>query len=181
MDSIVEAAEDKQIGIRDLVQSVGQASFSPVLLVPAIAVATPLSGIPMFSSLMGLLIFFVALQMLLRRDHLWLPEWLLSRKADGMRVRSAFERLRPILSWLDDHTQARLEAFAHRPLIFVPQILCVLSGLIMPFLEFVPFSSSLIGIAVSLLAFGMLARDGLFVMLGLVPYVGAAWLIIRVT
>ncbi|WEF26043.1 exopolysaccharide biosynthesis protein [Paracoccus sp. S3-43] len=37
----------------------------------------------------------------------------------------------------------------------------------MPFLERVPFTSSLLGATVRLLAFGMLARDGLFTVLGL--------------
>ena len=51
----------------------------------------------------------------------------------------------------------------------------------MPFLEFVPFSSSLVGGAVALLAFGMFARDGLFVMLGLTVYVSPILLFSYVT
>jgi len=51
----------------------------------------------------------------------------------------------------------------------------------MPFSEFVPFSSSLIGGAVALLAFGMLARDGLFVILGLAVYVVPILLLFYVT
>jgi len=51
----------------------------------------------------------------------------------------------------------------------------------MPFLEFVPFSSSLIGSAVALLAFGMLARDGLFVIFGLTVYVSPILLVFYFT
>jgi hypothetical protein len=181
VDRIVAATQKEQVGIDDLVQAIGHASFTPVLLIPAIAVASPLSGIPMFSALMGMMIFLVSLQMLLRRDELWLPRWLLNRKTNSVRVRLVFERLRPAMAWLDAHTYSRLTAFVHRPLIFIPQVLCVLSGLLMPFLEFVPFSSSLVGGAVALLAFGMLARDGLFVMLGLALYLGPVWLVLYVT
>jgi len=181
VDRIVAATDKEQVGIDDLVQAIGHASFAPVLLIPAIAVATPLSGIPMFSALMGVLIFLVSLQMLLRRDQLWLPKWLLNRKTNSARVRLVFERLRPAMAWLDAHTYSRLTAFVHRPLIFIPQTLCVLSGLLMPFLEFVPFSSSLVGAAVALLAFGMLARDGLFVILGLALYLGPVWLVFHLT
>ncbi len=181
MDRVIEATHKEQVDINDLVQSIGHASFSPLLLFPAIAVATPLSGIPLFSTLMGVLIFLVAVQMLLRRDQLWLPQWLLRRKTNSSRVRSVFQRLRPALVWLDTHTYARLTSFVHRPFIFISQILCVLSGLMMPLLEFVPFSSSLVGGAVALLAFGMLARDGLFVMLGLTVYVSPILLFSYVT
>lgn len=181
VDRVIEATYKEQVDINDLVQSIGHASFTPLLLFPAIAVATPLSGIPLFSSLMGVLIFLVAVQMLFRRDQLWLPQWLLRRKTNSSRVRSVFQRLRPALEWLDTHTYARLAAFVHRPLIFISQILCVLSGLMMPFLEFVPFSSSLIGSAVALLAFGMLARDGLFVIFGLTVYVSPILLVFYFT
>lgn len=179
IDSINAATKQDQTTLDDLVQSVGHASFTPLLLIPALAVATPLSGIPLFSSVMGILIFLVATQMLFRRDHLWLPKWLLDRKFKSNQIRAAFERLRPAMAWLDDHTHSRVTVLSHRPLIFIPQVLCVLSGLIMPFLEFVPFSSSLLGVAVSMLAFGMLARDGLIIALGLVPYLGLVWLIVR--
>jgi len=181
VDRIVEATHCEQVCFDDLVQAVGRASFPPVLLIPAIAVVSPLSGIPLFSTVMGMLIFLVSLQMLLRRDQLWLPGWLLRRKTNSARVRLVFLRLRPAMAWLDAHTYARLTVFVHRPLIFIPQTFCVLSGLIMPFLEFVPFSASLVGGAVALLAFGMLARDGLFVMIGLALYLGPLWLVFHVT
>lgn len=181
VDRIVATTEREQVAVDDLVQAVGHASFTPVLLIPALAVVSPLSGIPLFSATMGMLIFLVSVQMLLRRDRLWLPEWLLRRKTGSARVRSVFLRLRPAMAWLDAHTYARLTAFVHRPLIFIPQMFCVLSGLVMPFLEFVPFSSSLVGGAVALLAFGMLARDGLFVLLGLALYLGPLWIVLYVT
>lgn len=180
VDRIVDVTDEDKVGLDRLVEAVGHASFTPLLLIPAIAVATPLSGIPLFSTMMGILIFLVSVQMLFRREHLWFPQWLLRRKADSTRVKATFERIRPVMQWLDTHTHERLSFLVHRPLIFIPQILCVLTGLMMPFLEFVPFSSSLAGIAVALLAFGMLARDGLFIVFGFVPYAGLLWLVLRI-
>jgi hypothetical protein len=181
LDRILAATDKDRICIGDLVQAIGSASFTPVLLIPALAVVSPLSGIPLFSAVMGMLIFLVSSKMLLRRGQLWLPGWILRRRIDSARVRSAFTRLRPVMAWLDAHTHARLTAFVHRPLVFVPQALCVLSGLTMPFLEFIPFSSSLVGGAVALLAFGMLARDGLFVVLGSSLYLVPVWLFFHIT
>lgn len=179
LDNLSEATKAEKISLDDLVQSVGDASFAPLLLIPSIAVATPLSGIPLFSSLMGMLIFLVAIQMLFRRDHLWLPKWLLQREMETARIRSNIERLHPFLTWLDNQSRARLSVLSHRPLVFIPQAVCVVSGLALPALEFVPFSSSIVGVAVALLALGMLARDGLIIALGLVPYAGLAWLLYR--
>ena len=52
------------------------------------------------------------------------------------------------------------------PILWVAQALCLICGLMMPFLELVPFTSSILGTVVLLLSFGMLARDGLFMLLG---------------
>jgi len=180
IDRVLRAADVEVTDIRAILHSFGRASFTPVLLLPAIAVATPLSGIPLFSSLMGIFIAIVSAQMLARRRHLWLPEFILARQISGQKLTSAFTRIRRTAVWIDSHTAKRLRLFSRRPLIFVPQLICLLSGLMMPFLEFVPFSSSVAGIGVAILALGMLARDGVVILLGLLPYAGVAWLIARV-
>ncbi|MEQ8656013.1 MAG: exopolysaccharide biosynthesis protein [Hyphomicrobiales bacterium] len=178
-DRVVEAAEPDVVDIDSVLTSVGRASFTPILLLPALAVATPLSGIPLFSSLMGIIIALVSAQMLLRRRHLWLPSWLLKRQVSGKTVRDAFLKVRPVLAWVDGHTTQRFRAFVQRPLVFIPQLLCLTSGLLMPFLEFVPFSSSALGVGVTLLALGMLTRDGAITFVGLLPYGLVIWLLVR--
>jgi len=177
MDDISAQVQSDEVQLGSLVEAIGQASFTTLLLMPSVALVTPLSGIPLFSSLMGILIFLVSIQMLLRREHLWLPKWILRRKASGARVRAALDRIRPVMVWLDRHTCERLTIFMRRPPIYIPQILCAASGLVMPLFELVPFSSSLIGMAITLLSLGMLARDGLFILLGFVPYGALAFLI----
>jgi hypothetical protein len=52
--------------------------------------------------------------------------------------------------------------------VLLPQMLCVLCGLAMPFLELLPFSSSLLGMAVLLISVGFLVRDGVYTLAGLV-------------
>lgn len=180
IDRVLEAARAEIVDLDTVIKSFGRASFTPILLLPALAVATPLSGIPLFSSLMGIIIALVSAQMLLRRRYLWLPRWVLARRVSGDAVRRAFSRIRPIAVWIDRHTAQRLRAFTHRPLIYIPQALCLMSGLMMPPLEFVPFSSSVLGVGVALLALGMLTRDGVVTMIGLLPYGIVAWLVLRV-
>ncbi|MEL6744828.1 MAG: exopolysaccharide biosynthesis protein, partial [Pseudomonadota bacterium] len=166
IDRVLDAAENEVTDIRTILRSFGRASFTPVLLLPAMAVATPLSGIPLFSSLMGIFIAIVSAQMLARRRHLWLPNFILSRQINSKKLSAAFNRIRRVAVWIDSHTAKRLRLLSSRPLIFVPQLICLLSGLLMPFLEFVPFSASVAGLGVAILALGMLARDGIVILLG---------------
>ena len=62
-------------------------------------------------------------------------------------------------------------------MIWVPRVLCLVSGLAMPFLEVIPFSASTVAIGVVCLTLSLLTCDGLLFLLALVPYAIGAWLI----
>ncbi|WP_240804382.1 exopolysaccharide biosynthesis protein [Qingshengfaniella alkalisoli] len=178
LDCLDRAADQEDVSFGDMIEAVGERSFAPVLLVPALAVVTPLSGIPLFSSLCGISIALVSLQSLLGRRHLWLPDWITSRSTKGQRVRNAIDWMRKPARWLDSISRDRLTLLVRRPSSWVVFVLCLICGALMPFLELVPFSSSILGGAVSLFAFAILVGDGLiavlaclFVMAGFsVPY-----------
>ena len=181
VDEVIDAAQVERVSLRVIFEKVGHASFAPVLLLPAVAVATPLSGIPLFSSLMGVVICLVSIQIVFQKHHIWLPRWVLERQVRGEAVSNAFKKVHPIAGWVDARTNERFRILAYRPLVLLPQTLCLISGALMPFLEFVPFSSSVLGFGVAVLALGMLARDGLVIVLGLLPYSVVFWLITAVT
>ena len=99
------------------------------------------------------------------------------RSVDGPSLRSALDKSRPVIAWIDRRTRRGLTGLFHRPVIYVPELLCLLSGLVMPVLEFIPFSASIVATGVCLLALSMLTRDGLFFILAMVPYAGLGTLL----
>ena len=154
--------------VKDLLQAFGETSFVPMLMVPAILLISPLSGIPFFSSICGITIALVAMQMVVRRRHIWLPGFVESRQISGERLNAGIKRLHWFAGWLDRHSKRRMGALVQPPLGFLVQALPVAAGLTVPFLEALPFSSSLIGAATLCFAVSFLARDGLFVLCGLI-------------
>ncbi|WP_306118871.1 MULTISPECIES: exopolysaccharide biosynthesis protein [unclassified Roseitalea] len=178
LDRAMREADRDQVAVGNIVDAFGRASFVPLILVPALAVVTPLSGIPAFSSFCGITIFLIASQWFVGRDHVWLPQWIMRRHVSGKRLADALETMRPWAARLDRFTRERLRFLFHRPFRFVPPLACALFGLMMPFLELVPFSSSLLGAAVALLSFSMLTRDGLFALIATLPVVAAVWAIV---
>ena len=163
------ALSDREtITLGELVEAFGSASFVPALMVPALLVVSPLSGIPVFSSVCGLTIALIALQMVLSRRFLWLPGWIRRRRLKGEQLGSAVRRLTKLADWLDRHSRARLRVLVEMPGGLVPRIAAALCGAAMPFLELVPFSSSILGTAVLLFSVSFLARDGLYVLAGLI-------------
>jgi hypothetical protein len=164
----LEALGDAEtVDLRMLLRAFGEASFIPALTVPAILVVSPLSGIPFFSSICGISIALIAIQIIFKRRHLWLPGVILDRRINGPRLKGALARLHRVADWVDRRTAERLLLFRHRPLSWLVPVACLICGLSMPFLELVPFSSSLLGTAVIFFSISLLARDGLFVVLGL--------------
>jgi hypothetical protein len=166
------AAGEPRTSLGRVIEALGRDSFIPNLMIPALAVVSPLSGVPLFSSLCGLTIALVSAQMLTQRRRIWLPRWLLTKQIDSARLTRAVQRMRRPASWLDRITRPRLGLLVRPPVLWMTQALCLICGLMMPFLELVPFTSSILGGVVCLLSFGMLARDGLFTLLGVLTIGG---------
>lgn len=173
VDRLQEAAEGARVSLRDMVESFGESSFIPALMVPALLVVSPLSGIPLFSTFCGLLIAFISGQMLISRRHLWLPDFLMERNFDGAKARKGLGKLRGVGDWLDRTARSRLRVMTAGPMRKLLQAVCLLCGLAMPFLELVPFSSSILGLTVLCFATALLVRDGLFATIGCVTLAAA--------
>ncbi|WP_247904420.1 exopolysaccharide biosynthesis protein [Rhodovulum sulfidophilum] len=180
LDAVEQAAQGDRLSVRRMFEALGSVSFLPLMLAPALAVVSPLSGIPGFSSLCGIGIALIAGQMLVRRRHLWAPDWLMRREIRADRARTAIAWLRRPAGWLEWAARPRLKFLVTPPLVAVLQLLCILAGLAMPFLELVPFSSSLLGMAVVTLSVAMLARDGLLALIGMAPFAAALAVIVGV-
>lgn len=174
LDRLIRLGETGDVSVALVVGSFGGAGLATALMIPALVVVSPLSGIPLLPSICGLTIALIALQMLMGRDHLWLPQFLSRRSMKGARLAKTLMKMRKTADWLDGHSAARLPSLTKAPLNVIPKAACMLSGLIMPLLELLPFSSSFLGIAVTLSAIGFMARDGLYVLVAAVFVLCAA-------
>ena len=166
---IDDVAHARQVTLGQVVRAFGRRSFLPILMVPALLVVSPLSGVPLFSSACGIVIALVAAQMLWPgRDSLWLPDCVMRQRISGDRARNAVRRIGRLARWLDDNARDRLRPLVvHAPGRSVLDGFCLVAGAAMPFFEVVPFTSSILGFGVLLIATGMLTRDGLFAVAGL--------------
>jgi hypothetical protein len=175
VDRVGDITKEGQVSLDRVVGAFEKTGFATMLIVPAAAVVTPLSGIPLFSSLCGVTICLIAAQWLMKRDRVWLPHWLGQQSLEGDKVRVAMNKLRPAARWLDKYSRARARFLFRQPLRALLPLSCLLFGALMPFLELVPFSSSLLGASVCLIAFSLLTRDGFFALAALLPLAIVVW------
>lgn len=167
IDRVKGLSDRPQVSLRQIIEEFGEASFVPVLMVPALIVVSPLSGIFFLPTILGLTIALIAGQMLVGRRHLWLPGLLVDRSLSGARVGRASGFLERLGLWVDRNTRPRLGLLLRWPFGVLAPLGCFVSGLSMPFLELVPLSSSILGAAVVCFSVSILARDGVFLLLGL--------------
>lgn len=168
-------AQADEVSLKDLVRAFGTASFASTMMVPALLAVSPLSGIPFFSSFLGMTIAFIAGQMLFRRTHLYLPDAVTRRTLPGDRLRAGLKKMRGAADFLDRYTRkGRLGRLVGNGGRILPQLCCVIAGVLMAVLAIVPFSASILGLAVLAFSIALLTRDGVFVLVGLAIVGGAA-------
>lgn len=164
----------RTVTVRDIVDAFGDSASLPVMMVPALIIVSPLSGIPFLPTVLGSVIAIVALQALLGRSGLWLPDVLMRRSVRGDRLHRALERVHRAADWVDAHARPRLRILVRPPLDVFPKAMCFLAGAAMPLLELLPFSSSLLGMAVVFFTAALLLEDGLYAVIGIVFFAAAA-------
>ncbi len=124
---------------------------------------TPLSGVPTAPTIGAVVIGLIVVQWTFGRQCLWLPEWIAKRSISASRFCEGLTWADPPAKLIDRHTRARLSLLVHRPL---PLIIILAVVITWPFLEVLPFFTTVCAVGVALIAFGMMARDGLFVLAG---------------
>ncbi|MFN4156437.1 MAG: exopolysaccharide biosynthesis protein [Paracoccaceae bacterium] len=146
----------ERVALGDLVDAMGRSSMAAVLLVPALLLVSPLSGVPGASIVGGIVIALIAGQILMGRHKVWLPGLIRRRCLPGPALRRALDWLRKPARRFDGLAPARPgggEDAWWTPLL---ALMCLGLGLAMPMMELIPFSSSIAASLVAALSLAML-------------------------
>lgn len=182
VESLVEAVEnaaegDGDVSVGELVETIGDDALASLMLVPALIMVSPASGIPGLSTACATVIALASIQLSIGRHTLWLPGFLTRRCIARSKLDKAAGWLQKPARFLDRVTGQRLAFLAKRPFSIAPALLCAAIALCVPFLELVPFSASIAGAAIAFIALGLVARDGILIILGVIATAGAATLV----
>lgn len=155
------------ISLGAILETVGQRSFAPFLLLAGLITLAPLVGdIPGVPTLMASLVVLAGTQLLLGRRRIWLPNWLLERRASRERFQRVLGWLERPAGWTDRLLRQRLTVLTRPPAHLAVALTCLVIALAMPPMEFIPFSANGAGLALTLFGLALLADDGLFALAG---------------
>lgn len=172
--------KDRPVTVREMMEAVGQGSFGMLLLVPGLLTSSPASGIPGLPSVMAVMVMLITVQMLFGRDSFWLPDWILKRSASRQRFDKAMRFLFKAARWIDKLIRPRLVFLTRGVAVRLIGVLCLLVAVTMPPLEIMPMANTISGATLSLLGLGLIARDGLMIILALGVFSGVVYMLTRV-
>lgn len=180
LDRISETVVSRhRVTFGDIIDTVGSRSFGPVLMTIGILLLSPISGIPGIPTLSGLLILFIAVQMLVLQEGFWLPAWVMDRHLPSDKLLKGIRFLEPAATFIDARLQPRLTMVVRGPGSYLLGGLCVAIACAMPVMEIIPFSATAAGFALAVFGLAMISLDGLLALLGMV-FTGAVATLILV-
>jgi hypothetical protein len=162
--------ESDAASLRWIMAQLHERAFGLFLLVLALPCCIPfLYGVP---QIVALPLMFVSAQILLGRTAPWLPERLAARTVSKEALGKLSRRADPWLRRIEAVSRPRLAGLTRAPLDRLVGLALVLfsASILVP----LPGTNTVPGIAVVIVAMGLLQRDGILVVLG--AALGTAWI-----
>ncbi|QXT38502.1 exopolysaccharide biosynthesis protein [Gymnodinialimonas ceratoperidinii] len=164
------AARGETVTLDWVMAQIHERAFGLFLLVLALPCCIPfLYGIP---QIVALPLMFISAQILLGRKSPWLPERLGRRVIPAEALTNLSLRAGPWLRRIEAISRPRLIALTRTPLDQIVGLALVLfsASILVP----LPATNTVPGIAVVAISMGLLQRDGILVVLGML--LGTAWI-----
>lgn len=158
----------ERISVHDMVETMRARAFGALLLIFAFPNILPTP--PGTAGILGLPLLFLSAQMMLGLDP-WLPGFIARRSMARGTFQALVERITPWLLRAERLLKARMELLAHPRAQRLLGALCltVSVALVLP----VPFANLVPSVALCIIGLGVLERDGLWIVLGVLAAFGS--------
>jgi hypothetical protein len=162
LQSLADDATRERISVSDLLAALGDRALAALLFVFALPNVLPVP--PGTSVVLGTPLVFLAAQLALGRAP-WLPSVIMQRSMLRADFASLVRRMAPWLVRGERLLRPRLMALTTPPIEYVVGLVCLVLALVLALP--IPLGNVLPALAICLLALGVLERDGLWVLAGL--------------
>jgi hypothetical protein len=160
---MIERAEGERVSLGDMVDAFDARAYGPLIVLFAAPNVLPVA-LPGISAVLGAPLILLTAQLMLGLHRPWLPGFLRRRSLKRASFESLVARIVPRLVRIEGMIQPRLLPLTSA----LGQRLIGAAGLVLAAIVFlpVPFGNALPGIALVLMAVGLLSRDGIAVVVG---------------
>lgn len=166
-DAAASLEGETTVTVRHMLQLVGEQGlliFCMILMLPFLL---PVS-VPGVSTIFSVVVILVGISV--TTNWLWLPERIMNRTIDAKSMQNSMRSGAKTFSRIDNFIRPRMLWMTHTGTMNrLNGLVLIFNGLLLIFpFGLVPFSNTLPGIAILLLAAGIIQRDGVMVILGYV-------------
>ena len=169
LEDILETAAHEMDGrdgsVSDLLDIYDDRAFGPIFSL--------LGAIPGLPMVVGVMIILFSAQLLLGRNHPWVPRFIERLSVSGQKISTARKKSGKALAQIDNLIEQRI-AWAISPVFrrVAAAIVLLLGALMIP-MEMVPFAVALPGAGVTMIGISLVGRDGLLMLVALTLSTGA--------
>ena len=156
-----------KVCISDVLDDFGGRSFGPFIMLPALLELSPVGGIPGVPTFLAALVALVAVQLLIGKEHIWMPGFLQNRAVESKKLHKGIAKLRGIAHWLDEHSHGRLKPMTQGVWVKIAALVVILLCMTVPPLEVLPFASSGPMLAIAAIGLALTVRDGVVMLVAL--------------
>jgi hypothetical protein len=164
LGDFAKTLNDERVTLATVIRFMGRRSIAALLLFLALPMALPIPA-PGISVLFGLPLIVISAQLMVGLHRAWLPAWLARQSISRASFTSMAERAAPTLHRLEHIVRPRLSWMAGDWAMVSVGTICLVLGIIITLP--IPLGHMLPGAAISILALGLLERDGLVIGIGL--------------
>jgi hypothetical protein len=151
----------ERISIGDLLAALGDRAIGALMFVFAVPNVMPVP--PGVSAILGAPLIFLGAQLMLGLRP-WLPGVIARRSLARDDLQTLVRRIRPWLARAEKLLRPRWGLLTHPPLEYAIGLLCLVLAVVLSLP--IPLGNTLPALAISVLALGVLERDGLWVLAG---------------
>ncbi|WP_010299894.1 exopolysaccharide biosynthesis protein [Candidatus Odyssella thessalonicensis] len=166
LESYIDHHPEAHISVNDLLHSLGDRGYGLALLVLALPNALLLTAIPGTSTFFGLPICFLALQLILRRSHLWLPQRLRSQQVSRQTLLLILRNSTRYLLKIEHFIKPRWPFMTDKYMEQLLGVFIFILGVIITLP--IPFGNFLGGWGVMLFSLALIEKDGVLALLAVI-------------
>lgn len=159
---IAAGNDDDRISIGELLAALHRRALGAMIFIFAVPVALPLP--PGVSTIFGAPLLFLTAQLMLGLKP-WLPKLITERSLTRKEFSKIVSTVAPWLHRAESIMKPRLTFVGQRPFVYVLGFACLVLSIIL-FLP-IPLGNMLPAFSVAVIALGLLARDGVWMIIGL--------------
>lgn len=163
LTAIAEAQGNDRISIGDLLEALRHRALGALMFIFAAPTALPMP--PGVSAIVGAPLLFLAVQLMLGMKP-WLPKFITDRSLSRVDFQRVISVIAPWLARAEKIMRPRLTFLAHRPFVYLLGLTCLILSLVL-FLP-IPLGNMLPSVAICIIALGLLERDGVWILVGLI-------------